>query len=273
VPYSTIVDVLRELFILLAGSDDAAREPWRKRLQTAVDGHGQLIVELIPEAAPRHVERIKQLARAKLYDGLSFFRVIDDFMAQTGDPQNTGQGGSDMPDLAAEFVFQRGADIPITAFVTAEGQEAGFLRSLPVVSEAAAGMATATDGKVRAAGLYCQGVAGMARTGDPDSANSQFFLMRQPNMSLNAQYTAFGGVVAGLDVVRALNVGEPPESPDRMIQVRVLADLPKDRRPRVRVMDTAGPAFRALVAQAQAAKGEDFLICDVDVPVQVTNPR
>jgi peptidylprolyl isomerase len=234
---------------------------------------GQVIVELIPEAAPEHVARIKELARAKFYDGLSFFRVIDDFMAQTGDPQNTGMGGSDKPDLKAEFTFRRGKDSPIAFYVSGPEQVAGFLRSLPVVSEADAGMATAADGKVLAAGLFCPGVAGMARAGDPDSANSQFFLMRQSNMSLNAQYTAFGRVLAGLDVVRAINVGEPPENPDKMTQVRVLADLPKAQRPQVRVMDTTGPAFKALIDRAKAAKGEDFFICDVDVPVQVVKPR
>jgi peptidylprolyl isomerase len=234
---------------------------------------GQVIVELIPEAAPQHVARIKELARAKFYDGLSFFRVIDDFMAQTGDPQNTGMGGSDKPDLEGEFTFRRGKDSPVVVLVTGPSQAAGFLRSLPVVSEADAGMSAAADGKVLAAGVYCPGVAGMARAGDPDSANSQFYLMRQANMSLNAQYTAFGRVIAGLDVVRALNVGEPPESPDKMTQVRVLADLPREQRPRVRVMDTAGPAFKALVAEAQAAKGADFFICDVDIPAQVTGPR
>jgi peptidylprolyl isomerase len=234
---------------------------------------GRIIVELIPEAAPNHVERIKQLARAKFYDGLTFFRVIDDFMAQTGDPQNTGAGGSDKPDLAGEFVFRRGKALPMTVFVTSADQQAGFLRSLPVVSEGETAMAAAANGEVQAAGVYCPGVAGIARTHDPNSANSQFFLMRQSNMALNAKYTAFGRVIAGLDVVRSLNVGEPPESPDKMTQVRVLADLPAAQRPRVRVMDTAGAAFKALVAQAQAAKGEDFFICDVDVPAQVIEPR
>jgi peptidylprolyl isomerase len=234
---------------------------------------GRVIVELFPEAAPSHVERVKALARANFYDGLSFFRVIDDFMAQTGDPRNTGMGGSDKPDLPGEFIFRRGKELPLTTFLNEGDVQLGFIRSLPVFTESDAAMAAAADGKVRGAGLFCAGVAGAARTGDPNSANSQFFLMRQPNMSLNAQYTAFGRVVSGLDVVRAITVGEPPENPDRMTQVRVLADLPQDKRPQVRVMDTAGPAFKAMVDRAKAVPGRAFSLCDLDIPVQVTDPR
>jgi peptidylprolyl isomerase len=145
---------------------------------------GRIIVELVPEAAPNHVERIKQLARAKFYDGLSFFRVIDDFMAQTGDPQNTGAGGSDKPDLAGEFVFRRGKQLPIAVFVTSADRQAGFLRSLPVVSEGEAAMAAAANGEVQAAGVYCPGVAGMGGATDPNTPNTHIFLKSQSNISL-----------------------------------------------------------------------------------------
>ena len=123
---------------------------------------GQVIVELIPEAAPEHVARIKELARAKFYDGLNFFRVIDDFMAQTGDPQNTGMGGSDKPDLKAEFTFRRAKDSPIAFYVSGPEQVAGFLRSLPVVSEADAGMATAAGSAWASISTFCCAVSGAA---------------------------------------------------------------------------------------------------------------
>lgn len=148
-----------------------------------VDG-GPIYVELLPEVAPEHVARIQTLAREGFYDGVVFHRVIDGFMAQTGDPTGTGTGGSDYPDLPAEF------------------------------SQIA----------------YERGVVGMARTNDPNSANSQFFIMFGPAPSLNGQYTVFGRVVAGMDVVDSIKMGDTRRNgivtdPDAMIRARLLADL------------------------------------------------
>jgi len=148
-----------------------------------VDG-GPIYVELLPEVAPEHVARIQTLAREGFYDGVVFHRVIDGFMAQTGDPTGTGTGGSDYPDLPAEF------------------------------SQIA----------------YERGVVGMARTNDPNSANSQFFIMFGPAPSLNGQYTVFGRVVAGMDVVDSIKKGDTRRNgivtdPDAMIRARLLADL------------------------------------------------
>jgi peptidylprolyl isomerase len=111
---------------------------------------------------------------------------------------------------------------------------------------------------------------GMARDDNPDSGNSQFFLMRYPYPSLERKYTAWGRVISGQDVVRAIKVGEPVEEPqDRMERVRLLADLPEKDRPKVRVIDPQGPWFKAEVARVRAAKGADFTACDVDIPVEV----
>jgi peptidylprolyl isomerase len=129
------------------------------------------------------------------------------------------------------------------------------------------------DKKVAAWGLYCPGVAGMARGEENDSANSQFFLMRQPYPSLEKRYTAWGRVIDGLSVVRAIKVGEPVVDPDKMIRVRVLADIPAGERPTVRVMDTKSAAFAALLQRTRAARGADFSPCDVEIPVQVTAAR
>jgi peptidylprolyl isomerase len=126
---------------------------------------------------------------------------------------------------------------------------------------------------VAAWGLYCPGVAGMARGEDNDSANSQFFLMRQPYPSLEKRYTAWGRVIDGLSVVRAIKVGEPVVDPDKMIRVRLLADIPAAERPTVRVMDTGGAAFRALVQRTRTTRGADFSPCDLEIPVQVSAPR
>jgi len=231
---------------------------------------GPILVELAPEAAPKHVERIKLLTREKVYDGLVFHRVIDQFMAQTGDPLGTGEGQSNHPDLEAEFIFRRDASVPFAPAAALPGQTLGFVRTLPVATQPDLQMMITADKKVAAWGLYCPGVAGMARGGEENSANSQFFLMRQPYPSLEKRYTVWGRVIDGLPVVRALKTGEPVVDPDRMVRVRVLADVPAAERPTVRVMDTRSPAFRALVERTRAARGADFSPCDIEIPAQVT---
>lgn len=231
---------------------------------------GRIIAELYPQAAPNHVERVRGLVKSGFYDGLTFFRVIGDFMAQTGDPQNTGMGGSDQPNLTAEFSFRRGADLPLGAGFKVGSNESGWVDALPVTSQLSALAVMTADRKVATWGNFCSGVLGMARAGDPDSANSQFFFMRQANASLDKTYTAFGRVLSGLDVVRNIKTGEPvPDPQDKMLSVKLLADLPADKRPSVQVMDTRSAAFKALVAKRQAEMGAGFTNCDVDVPVQV----
>jgi peptidylprolyl isomerase len=234
---------------------------------------GRVIVELLPEAAPGHVQRIKELTRAGFYDGLVFFRVIDQFMAQTGDPQNTGEGGSERGNLKAEFTFRRGKDAPFVTVARPMGLQLGFIRSAPIVSQADSYFGVTGDGKAAAWGTYCPGVAGMARDDDPDSANSQFFIMRQAYPSLDKRYTVWGRAVSGLDAIRAIKTGEPVADPDRMTKVRVLADIPEEERPRVRVVDTSGAGFKALVDRTRAARGADFSVCDIDLPVEVADPR
>lgn len=230
---------------------------------------GRIVVEMIPEAAPAHVARVRELAREKFYDGLTFFRVIENFMDQTGDPENTGVGGSTKPDLMAEFTFRRGPDMMTTAADQGVA-EIGFVKALPVMSQSAMLMPMTADGKVSAWGLFCPGVAAMARASTPDSANSQFFLMRAGYPSLEKRYTPWGRVIAGQDVVKAVKVGEPVAPPqDRMQQVRVLADMPASERPQVRVVDPRSAWFKAEIEQTRAAKGADFSACDVKIPAEV----
>jgi peptidylprolyl isomerase len=141
---------------------------------------GRIVVKLRPDLAPKHAERIKQLARDKYYDNVPFHRVIAGFMAQTGDGQNkNGTGGSKYPNLQAEF--------------------------------------TSTPFK--------RGVVGMARSNDPNSANSQFFIMYDDGAFLNGKYTVVGEVVSGMDVVDKIKKGEPVVDPDRMTRVQVGADV------------------------------------------------
>jgi len=234
---------------------------------------GRILVEMTPEAAPGHVARIRLLAKAGFYDGIPWHRVIDGFMAQTGDPLGTGEGQSWHPDLKAEFTFRRDAQTPFAPVAAPAGALIGFMQSLPVQTQPDAVMATTADRKVHAWGLYCPGVAGMARDDAPDSANSQFFLMRQPYPALEKRYTIWGRVVSGLDVVRALKFSPNPDGivtdPDRMTRVRVAGDLAEGERPSVRVLSTDSARFRTLVERTRAARGADFSACDIELPVEV----
>lgn len=140
---------------------------------------GRVEIELLPKLAPRHVAQIKKLARAGFYDGIVFHRVIEGFMAQSGDPTGTGTGGSNEPDLPAEFTSEP----------------------------------------------FDRGVLGMARSSRPNSANSQFFIMFKAGHFLNGQYTVWGKVVSGMEHVDAIKRGEPPANPDKIISMRVAADV------------------------------------------------
>jgi cyclophilin family peptidyl-prolyl cis-trans isomerase len=238
---------------------------------------GRILVELEPRAAPRHAERIRTLADQGFYDGLKFHRVMTGFMAQTGDPLGTGAGGSELPDVAAEFSFRRGRD---AGFAPVEGGAAnglvGLVGSLPVQTQPDAQMMVTADFRVDASGLFCTGVLGMARSGDPNSANSQFFLMMGDNAVLNGQYTAFGRILQGLDVVRSLKAGSDAEDgrvtldPDTMTRVRTAAALPEAERPVARVLDARSAAFQARAAETRAARGRQFSVCDLQPVVEIT---
>jgi peptidylprolyl isomerase len=231
---------------------------------------GRILVELVPLVAPTHVTRVRELARKGLYNGRSFFRVIDQFMAQTGDPQDNGMGGSDLPDLTAEFTFRRGADTPFVQVADQAVAEIGFVGPLPVMTQSSQLMPMTADGRISGWALYCPGVAGMARGESPDSGNSQFFLMRQAYPSLEKRYTAFGRVISGLEVVRAIKAGEPVVAPqDLMTRVQVLADMPAGSRPKVKVIDPRSPWFAAEVARVRASRGADFTACAISIPSEV----
>ena len=152
--------------------------------------NGTVTIELLPDIAPGHCDRMKELARAGKYDNVSFHRVIEGFMAQTGDveygnmeneyqPHRAGTGGSELPNLKAEF-----SGIP-----------------------------------------HDRGTLGAARSQNPDSANSQFFINFNDNHFLNRQYTVYGRVIDGMDLVDEIVRGEPPANPDRMLSVKVAADV------------------------------------------------
>jgi peptidylprolyl isomerase len=224
---------------------------------------GRIIVELAPELAPGHVARIKELARAKFYDGLAFHRVINDFMAQGGDPKGDGTGGSDRPNLRGEFNFRRGADTSFVRAIDRGGAVLGWVRTVPVSTQPDILMERTADKRVAAWANHCPGVTSMARAEDENSANSQFFLMRNSYPTLDRRYTVWGRAVIGVDVIRALKVGEPVVDPDRMTSVRVLADIAEEERPKVMIQRTDGPAFKARLATALDERGAQFSNCDL----------
>jgi peptidylprolyl isomerase len=144
---------------------------------------GRVVIKLRPDLAPKHVERVKTLVKKGFYDNTPFHRVIESFMAQGGDPTGTGSGGSDLPDLKAEF--------------------------------------TPTH--------FVRGTIGAARTQDPDTANSQFFIMFAPNSNLDGQYTVWGEVVSGMEFVDKIKKGDENnnglvDNPDRIVKMQLAAD-------------------------------------------------
>lgn len=274
---------------LLAGPALTQTSEWRtiapENLLVIETTEGRVLIELMPDAAPQHVERIRTLTRRGFYDGTPFHRVMVGFMAQTGDPTGTGLNGSDLPDLPAEFSFRRGPE-PAFAAVTgsdrtfqgAPGSQLGIYGALPVATQPDGQMFATRDGRVDATARFCTGVIGAARTGDNvNSANSQFFIMTASNMTLNGQYTVWGRVVGPMDAIHALQAGEPgtgrvPENvQDRMVRVRLAADIPESERPAAQVLDVRSERFGQLVETTRAAQGSAFSICDITLPSQVSN--
>ncbi|MDZ4363378.1 peptidylprolyl isomerase [Brevundimonas sp.] len=239
---------------------------------------GRVLIELEPRVAPNHVVRIRTLADQGFYDGLKFHRVIGGFMAQTGDPLGTGLGSSDLPDIAVEAAFRRGRDSGFVPVANSGGTALrGLVGAVPVTTQPDAQMMITADMRVEGQTLFCPGVAGMARSNDPNSANSQFFLMMGENAALNGGYTVFGAILIGREVVQSLKRGSDAADgavtvdPDIIVRARTAAAMPVNERPTVRVMDTRGPGFAALIESTRATRGNRFTICDIRLPAEVVN--
>jgi peptidylprolyl isomerase len=255
--------------------DQAERDSANWRALAPEDGlvidttKGRIIVELAPDLAPKHVAQIKALARAGIYNDRAFFRVWDRFMAQGGDPQDTGEGESSLPDLPAEFDFRRPAGDGFTQVMERGAQLFGFIRSLPVTSQPEFIRERAADKRLSAWAMHCPGVTSMARDDDPGSANSQYFIMRAPYLSLDRRYSIWGRAVVGADVAVKFATGEPVPQPDRTTTVRVLADIAPAERPRVLIQRTDGPVFQRAVKAQMRRMGASFTLCDVTIPALV----
>jgi peptidylprolyl isomerase len=228
---------------------------------------GRLVIEMRPEMAPKAVERIKMLAREKTYDGLQFHRVLPGFVAQTGNPNNKDGGGTKYPNLPPEMVFKYKLGSG-EVFASLRSDEAtGFLGSVPFQALPIADSQKKGATPLRVWGAHCTGVAGMGRNEPRDSANSELYFMLDASRRLDRDYTVFGRIVVGMDVLLNINHGEPPANPDIMKSVHVMADMPASERPKVSVASEA--AMRIAIEKARKAKGADFSICDVVVPVKI----
>jgi peptidylprolyl isomerase len=229
---------------------------------------GRIVVEMTPALAPKAVERVKRLAREGVYDGLLFHRVIEGFVDQTGNPNNHDGGTSAYPDLPGEFSARLPAQTPLSVVISRSDGIEGFVGSVPVAGVSVAEQGLGTDHRPRVWGAYCDGVAGMGRQAGIDTANSEIFFMRAPARRLDHDYAVWGRVVQGLDVVRAIKVGEPPAEPDRMTHVRVAADMPAGERPTLEVENVQGRAFREKANHIKAKLGSRFTICDLHIGVR-----
>ncbi len=226
---------------------------------------GRIVIEMRPDLGPRAVTRVVQLSREHVYDGLLFHRVIDHFVDQTGNPNNHDGGVSSHPNLPPEFIATID-DRQIDAIATRSSDGvSGFDGVQPIVAMPMAGH----PGRWRAWGAYCAGVVGMGRQAAIDTGNSEIFFMRDAARRLDHDYTVWGRVVAGQDVVRAVAVGEPPAHPDRMLKVRLMADMPEGERPRLEVIDTSSAAFRDIIQDVRRQEGADFTLCDVPIATRV----
>jgi cyclophilin family peptidyl-prolyl cis-trans isomerase len=184
---------------------------------------GRVVIQLRPDVAPNHVERIKTLTRQGFYNGLTFFRVVEGFMAQGGDPQNSGMGGSTLPNMEAE------------------------INGLP----------------------HVRGALGMARAQEMNSANSQFYVMFVPRLQMDRQYTVFGRVVSGMNFIDAIERGEPPMAPSRIVR----ASLGSDNVPPMSAEQLQAEAARMAAASASTAAAPVAQLAGPAEPRPSAGPR
>jgi peptidylprolyl isomerase len=216
--------------VSLTAPAEVAADP-ANRWTLELSNGGKVVIQLRPDVAPQHVYRIQQLTTNGFYNGLPFHRVIAGFMAQGGDPKGTGEGGSTLPDLSAEF-----NDLP-----------------------------------------HMRGVVSMARTEQPNTANSQFFIMLAPTFKLDHKYSAFGRVIEGMAAVDGIAIGEPPPQPTKIVRATIGGPLPAPpvvaAAPAPEAAPVAAPAEHAAAPAAAPATQAATTTVPADAPTQETPPQ
>jgi len=208
-PAADVKPAVKSTISINPAEEYLANPEWMLNLDLSTGG--RVVIQLRPDLAPNHVARIKELARSGFYDGIVFHRVIEGFMAQTGDPTGTGNGGSTLPNLPAELSIYP----------------------------------------------HLRGSVSMARAASYDSANSQFFIVLQPRLALDREYTVFGRVVSGMEYVDAIHRGEPPATPSRIVQASVAADN-KPLPPAAMLVEQAPkPTPAPFMLEPQTPQGSD----------------
>jgi len=234
---------------------------------------GTVIIEMRPDFAPKHVEQIKTLVRRGFYDGLTFHRVIEGFMAQGGDPKGDGSGGSDLPNIPAEF----SRDAKSVDGFRQIGRDRiapriGYVDGMAVAAQPEGLRSFLPGAKIELWPTHCPGVMSMARATDPNSANSQFFLMiGDSRLNLDRRYTAWGFIVDGFEASRRITRGEPPNRPTPIMRMRIAADIPPDERKSIQILKTDSETFTTYLKSIRELSDTSYVkdICDIKVPTKV----
>jgi cyclophilin family peptidyl-prolyl cis-trans isomerase len=269
--------------IALALANAATAEAWRdveaRNLVVMDLTYGRVLIELAPKMAPNHAERFRALARAKFYDGQSFYRVIDGFVAQGGIGEGDDKKTPEWPPLKAEFDRPIANDVVFTALGSPDlfADEVGHVDGFPVGRDW-------TEGTMWV--LHCPGTIAMARDTEPDTGGTEFYIpIGHGPRRLDRNLTAFGRVVDGMQYIQKLNRGDPKvdigviqdaSKRDPIVRVQIAADMPRKERPRVRVMDTTSKDFDEYKAKRRnpapdfykrVAKNLD--VCGFNAPVDI----
>lgn len=221
---------------------------------------GLIYIETADFMSPNHTAQFKKIVRSGDYNGTIFHRVMDDFMAQGGDVKRY-KPASEWPNIDQEFVFTRkpgekdGAVPPAYLLGKDKGGLEGYIKGFPIKTQSEF-LASYTEAKtVESWMLHCPGTVSTARTDDPNSASTQFFMMRYTSTDLDKRYTPWGRVVAGQDVVMSIEKGDPEtgavDRPDILVSAKIAEDIDEDKRPRVLVQKMDGPLFQKTFSEAE----------------------
>ena len=263
---------LKPIDILNAAPAEAWRSVDPENLLLMDLPSGEVVIEMRPDFAPKHVAQIKALTREGFYNGLLFHRVIEGFVAQGGDPKGDGTGGSDKPNIDPEFV----RDTSLVEKFTQIGRDriaarVGFIDGMPVAAEPESLRSFQNSREVQLWGAHCPGVMSMARAAPPNSANSQFFLMiGDARLNLDRRYSVWGWILDGFRATRRINRGEPPDRPTPIVRMRIGADAPVAERPSIQVLKTSSQTFADYIEASGFVKnGLVRNLCAIKAPVRV----
>lgn len=281
-----LISMIAAALLAAAGTAHAADEEWRdvdpENLVVMDLTYGRVLIELAPAFAPEHVKRFQALVRAKFYDGQSFYRVIDGFVAQGGVGEGDDKKNPAWPALKAEFDRPIKDDVRFVALGSPDlfAQEVGHVDGFPVGRDW-------NEGRMWI--LHCPGTLAMARDNDPDTGATEFYVpIGHAPRRLDRNLTAFGRVLDGMQYLQKLNRGDPKvesgviqdaSKRDPIVRVQIAADMPKDERPAMQVVDTTSKGFLDYKAQRRNPAPDFYKrvspnldICAFNAQVQPTPP-